>query len=33
VVAVQWHPERTADDDPAQQGLFDALVEQAAANG
>lgn len=31
VVAVQWHPERTADTDPAQQGLFDALVEQAAA--
>jgi putative glutamine amidotransferase len=31
VVAVQWHPERTADSDPAQQGLFEALVEQAAA--
>jgi putative glutamine amidotransferase len=31
VVAVQWHPERTAHADPAQQGLFDALVEQAAA--
>jgi putative glutamine amidotransferase len=30
VVAVQWHPERTAEDDPAHQGLFDALVEQAA---
>jgi putative glutamine amidotransferase len=29
VVAVQWHPERTADSDPSQQGLFDALVEQA----
>jgi putative glutamine amidotransferase len=28
-VAVQWHPERTADGDPAQQGLFDALVERA----
>jgi putative glutamine amidotransferase len=30
VVAVQWHPERTAETDPAQQGLFDALVEQAS---
>jgi putative glutamine amidotransferase len=30
VVAVQWHPERTAETDPAQQGLFDALVEHAA---
>jgi putative glutamine amidotransferase len=29
VVAVQWHPERTAEDDPAQQGLFEALAEQA----
>jgi putative glutamine amidotransferase len=26
VVAVQWHPEDTAAEDPAQQGLFDALV-------
>ncbi|HEX9991409.1 MAG TPA: gamma-glutamyl-gamma-aminobutyrate hydrolase family protein [Acidimicrobiales bacterium] len=26
VVAVQWHPEETADRDPAQQGLFDAFV-------
>ncbi|MEV0280554.1 type 1 glutamine amidotransferase [Streptomyces sp. NPDC050610] len=25
--AVQWHPEDTALSDPAQQGLFDALVE------
>jgi putative glutamine amidotransferase len=33
VVAVQWHPERTADSDPAQQGLFEALVEQAATPG
>lgn len=24
--AVQWHPEDTAHQDPAQQGLFDALV-------
>ncbi|MGH2663280.1 MAG: gamma-glutamyl-gamma-aminobutyrate hydrolase family protein [Actinomycetota bacterium] len=31
VVGVQWHPERTAEADPAQQGLFDALVEQAAS--
>ncbi len=27
--AVQWHPEDTADRDPAQQGLFDALVRAA----
>ena len=30
VLGVQWHPERTADRDPSQQGLFDALVERAA---
>ncbi len=30
--AVQWHPEDTADRDPAQQGLFDALV-RAAGDG
>jgi putative glutamine amidotransferase len=29
VLGVQWHPEETADRDPAQQALFDALVEQA----
>jgi putative glutamine amidotransferase len=29
VVGVQWHPEHTAADDPAQQGLFDALADQA----
>jgi putative glutamine amidotransferase len=29
-VAVQWHPEETAEDDPVQQRLFDAFVEQAA---
>lgn len=27
--AVQWHPEDTAHEDGAQQGLFDALVEAA----
>ncbi|MFF8970002.1 gamma-glutamyl-gamma-aminobutyrate hydrolase family protein [Streptomyces sp. NPDC014995] len=27
--AVQWHPEDTAHQDPAQQGLFDALVSAA----
>lgn len=27
--AVQWHPEDTADRDPAQQALFGALVEAA----
>jgi putative glutamine amidotransferase len=29
LVAVQWHPEDTAATDPAQQGLFDALVSQS----
>jgi putative glutamine amidotransferase len=29
LVAVQWHPEDTAADDPAQQSLFDALAERA----
>lgn len=28
-VAVQWHPEHTAAEDPSQQRLFDALVEAA----
>jgi putative glutamine amidotransferase len=32
VLAVQWHPEDTAGDDPAQQRLFDALVARTAAN-
>ena len=30
VVGVQWHPEDTADRDPAQQGLFDELARRAA---
>ncbi len=29
LLAVQWHPEDTSADDPAQQGLFDALVAAA----
>jgi putative glutamine amidotransferase len=29
LVAVQWHPEITAAEDPVQQRLFDALVEAA----
>ena len=29
VLAVQWHPEDTAGDDPVQQRLFDALVQRA----
>jgi putative glutamine amidotransferase len=29
VIGVQWHPEDTAADDPAQQALFDALVAAA----
>jgi putative glutamine amidotransferase len=28
VVAVQWHPEDTAEEDPAQQRLFDAFVAE-----
>jgi putative glutamine amidotransferase len=28
-LAVQWHPEDTAADDPVQQRLFDALVSEA----
>lgn len=31
VVAVQWHPERSYDDDAASRALFRALVEAAAA--
>ena len=31
-LAVQWHPEDTAADDPAQQYLFNALVSAAAAD-
>ena len=30
VVAVQWHPEVTATDDPIQQRLFDAFVAEAS---
>ena len=30
VAGVQWHPEETAADDPAQQGLFDELVRRSA---
>jgi putative glutamine amidotransferase len=29
MVAIQWHPERTAHEDSVQQGLFDELVRQA----
>ena len=29
MVGVQWHPEDTAPNDPAQQGLFDELVRRA----
>jgi putative glutamine amidotransferase len=31
LLGVQWHPEDTAANDPAQQALFDALVANAAA--
>jgi putative glutamine amidotransferase len=30
LIGVQWHPELTAEDDPGQQRLFEALVEVAA---
>jgi len=30
LVGVQWHPEETAETDPVQQSLFDALVAQAS---
>jgi putative glutamine amidotransferase len=30
LVAVQWHPELTAEADPCQQRLFEALVAVAA---
>jgi putative glutamine amidotransferase len=30
LVAVQWHPEDTAADDPQQQAIFDELVRQGA---
>jgi putative glutamine amidotransferase len=33
LVAVQWHPEETASEDPGQQALFDAFVERARARG
>lgn len=32
LVAVQWHPEITAADDPSQQRVFDAFVEAARVN-
>ncbi|MEU5096224.1 gamma-glutamyl-gamma-aminobutyrate hydrolase family protein [Streptomyces sp. NPDC020996] len=32
-VAVQWHPEDTAEQDPVQQRLFEALVESARMRG
>jgi putative glutamine amidotransferase len=31
LLAVQWHPELSAADDPTQQGLFDRLIELAGA--
>ena len=33
MLGVQWHPEETADRDPAQQSLFDALVLLARLRG
>ena len=31
LVGVQWHPERTADSDPAQQAIFDAFAQEVRA--
>lgn len=31
MVGAQWHPEDSAHSDPAQQGLFDALVREASS--
>lgn len=33
LIAVQWHPELTASDDPTQQRLFDELLQMARDNG
>jgi putative glutamine amidotransferase len=33
MVGVQWHPEETADEDPVQQSLFDALALLARLRG
>jgi len=33
LVAVQWHPEDSAGDDPQQQALFDELVRRARGTG
>lgn len=33
LLAVQWHPELTAQQDPAQQRLFDALVQASLERG
>jgi putative glutamine amidotransferase len=30
MIGVQWHPEDNAEDDPAQQAVFDALMARAA---
>ena len=32
VLAVQWHPERSVDDDEPSRAIFRALIEAAAAN-
>jgi putative glutamine amidotransferase len=29
VLAVQWHPERSVDDDPFARSIFEALVQAA----
>lgn len=32
LIGVQWHPEDTAVDDPAQQGLYNAFVDRARSS-
>lgn len=32
LIAVQWHPELTAHEDPIQQRLFDSLIENVMSN-
>ena len=32
IVGVQWHPEDTAADDPAQQRLFEAFVAECVGS-
>ena len=33
MVGLEWHPEETAAEDPAQQGFFERLVQLASRSG